>query len=332
MFCYANLENADDTTARLRASSDHWRWVAGIDDAQLAKQIRADEIDILVDLSGHTAGNRLLVFQRRPAPVQATWLGYPNTTGMSAIDYRITDAIADPPGAEPLWREALIRLEAGFLCYAPPADAPDVAPLPALSKGHVTFGSFNNLRKVTPAVIETWAKILRRIPTARLMLKARSFADTATRDRFIGAFVSHGVSAERVILRDTVASTAEHLGAYADVDIALDPFPYNGTTTTCEALWMGVPTVTLQGNRHAARVGASLLTHTGLCDWIAGNTGAYVEAAIRHAKDIQALATLRRGLRDLAAHSPLCDAPGFARRMEAAFERMVPTSAKDSGN
>ena len=327
VFCYANLENADDITARLRAASDHWRWVAGIDDAQLAAQIRADEIDILLDLSGHTAGNRLLAFQHRPAPVQVTWLGYPNTTGMTAFECRITDAIADPPGAEALWTETLIRLEAGFLCYAPPADAPEVAPLPALSRGHVTFGSFNNLRKVTPAVIEVWAEVLHAMPNARLMLKARSFADAATRDRFTAAFGRHGIAADRIILRHTVPSPAEHLGAYAEVDIALDPFPYNGTTTTCEALWMGVPTVTLRGNRHAARVGASLLTHTGLNDWIADNTDAYVEIARRHAEDIDALAGLRRGLRGMVAHSPLCDAPGFVLRMEAVFERLASARA-----
>ncbi|MEX2616720.1 MAG: tetratricopeptide repeat protein [Alphaproteobacteria bacterium] len=332
VFCYANLENPDDTTARLQAVGDHWRWVAGIDDAQLAAQIRADEIDILVDLSGHTAGNRLLAFQHRPAPIQVTWLGYPNTTGMTDIDYRITDPIADPPGAEALWTESLIRLDAGFLCYAPPSDAPEVAPLPALSRGHVTFGSFNNLRKVTPAVIEVWAKVLDAVPTARMMLKARSFADAATRDRFTAAFGMHDIAADRIMLRDTVASPSEHLGTYAEVDIALDPFPYNGTTTTCEALWMGVPTVTLRGNRHAARVGASLLTHTGLNDWIAADTDAYVKIARRQAENIDALVKLRQGLRGIARNSSLCDAPGFALHMEAAFEWMVASRAEKIGN
>ncbi len=199
-----------------------------------------------------------------------------------------------------------------------------------MSAGHITFGSFNNLRKVTPAVVKIWAQILNAVPTARLLLKARSFADPATRSRFTGAFGGHGIAADRIVLRDTVASPSEHLGAYAGVDIALDPFPYNGTTTTCEALWMGVPTVTLRGNRHAARVGASLLTQTGQHDWIAEDTDAYVSTAIHQASDIEALATLRRGLRGMLANSPLCDAAGFALRMEAAFERMASTAAGDA--
>ncbi|NKB57128.1 MAG: tetratricopeptide repeat protein [Alphaproteobacteria bacterium] len=322
IFCYANLENPDATTARLQTACDHWRWVAGLTDDQLAKRIQADGIDILVDLSGHTAGNRLLALQRKPAPIQATWLGYPNTTGLTAIDYRLTDAVADPPGAERFATETLLRLEDGFLCYQPPGDAPDVAPLPAQSAGHVTFGSFNNLRKVTPAVIAVWAEILHRAPPARLHLKARPFADHATVAHFTDVFRQHGIAAERITLRGPLSTPSDHLGAYAEMDIALDCFPYNGTTTTCEALWMGVPVVTLAGDRHAARVGASLLTRVGLEDCIAAQLDDYIGIAARLANDIEALAGLRAGMRDRLSQSSLCDGDGFRQRIEAAYEQM----------
>ncbi len=321
-FCYANLENPDETTARLREHSDNWRWVAGLNDDQLAVRIREDSIDILIDLSGHSAGNRLLTFQRRPAPVQATWLGYPNTTGLSAIDYRITDAVADPPGAETFHTESLVRLENGFLSYTPPHEAPDVTPLPAGKSGRVTFGSFNNLRKITPDVIKLWGEILRRAPTAGLLLKARSFADQATKARFIDAFEKHGINGERLVLRGSVTSPDEHLRAYADMDIALDPFPYNGTTTTCEALWMGVPVVTLAGNRHAGRVGASLLTQAGLESYIATQQDEYVSIALDLAQNVDVLSATRHALRENIKRSPLCDGAGFCSRMEAAYKNM----------
>lgn len=321
-FCYANLENPDEVTARLKDSSDHWRWVAGLDDDRLAAQIRADEIDILVDLSGHSAGNRLLVLARRPAPVQATWLGYPNTTGLEAIDYRITDAVADPPGAERHATETLLRLDQGFLCYRPPEDAPQAAAPPAVRNGYVTFGSFNNFRKITPQLLEIWSKILRNTDNARLLLKARPLADPATVVRIDSAFEANGVDPARLDLRGTVASPADHLGTYGDIDIALDPFPYNGTTTTCEALWMGVPVVTLSGNCHAGRVGASLLGQIGLREGIASDRDGYVAAAVKYAGDINRLTRLRADLRHRMAESPLCDGPGFCRRMESAFERM----------
>lgn len=322
-FCYANLQNPDDVTVRLRGLADHWRWVSGLDDDRLAAQIREDQIDILIDLSGHTAGNRLPVFQRRPAPLQASWLGYPNTTGLSAIDYRITDAVADPAGAEQHATETLMRLEGGFLSYRPPDDAPVVAPLPAQRNGFVTFGSFNNLRKVTPQAIETWSQILNAMPTSKLVLKARPFADPMTADRYRDLFAMQGIDEARLMFRGAIAAPAEHLAAYADIDIALDPFPYNGTTTTCEALWMGVAVIALRGNRHASRVGASLLTQTGLNDLICADRPAYVEAAATLAQDIDKLADRRAALRHRIASSSLCDGAGFCRRMEAAFDQMA---------
>jgi predicted O-linked N-acetylglucosamine transferase (SPINDLY family) len=309
--CYAAMENPDAVTERLEAASDQWRWVAGMDDTQLAAQIREDGIDIVVDLSGHTAGNRLLALQRRPARIQATWLGYPNTTGMSSVDYRIIDDITDPPDTVVFSTEKLAPVEDGFLCYQPPSDAPEVAPLPALSHGRVTFGSFNNLRKVTPAVIALWARVLAGVDGSRLLLKARSLGDAPT--------AQHYRDMERVELRGPVAEPAGHLDSYRDVDIALDPFPYNGTATTCEALLMGVPVVTLCGNRHAGRVGASLLTQVGLTELIAEDVDGYIETAVALATDRERLAGLRAGLRARMAASPLCDRAGFARHMEAAL-------------
>lgn len=328
-WCYASMENPDAVTGRLIALSDHWRWVAGMDDSQLAAQIRDDGIDILIDLSGHTSGNRLLTLQRRPAPVQATWLGYPNTTGMKAVDFRITDAIADPLESAVYSSEMLAHVESGFLCYQPAPDIPDVAPLPALSRSHVTFGSFNNLRKVTPSVIALWSRVLGQIPASRLLLKARSFGDQATAQHYLDKFALHGISPDRVELRGSIADTAGHLDSYRDIDIALDPFPYNGTTTTCEALLMGVPVVTLLGNRHTGRVGASLLSQVGLTDWIAENTDAYIEIARQHAAEIDPLAEMRNGLRNRLFKSPLCDAPDFARRMAQVYEHIWRTTVAD---
>lgn len=328
-YCYANLENPDSVTEHLKSLSDHWRWVAGLDDSNLLKTIRDDRIDILIDLSGHTAGNRLPVFQQKAAPVQATWLGYPNTTGLKEIAFRITDSIVDPPGAETFWTERLVRLEGGFLCYSPPPDSPPVATPPCLASGIVTFGSFNNMRKVTPDVLSVWARILNRIPNARLILKARTLADPANAERLRAAFGALGIAAHRLELRGPVDEIKDHLAAYADIDIALDPFPYNGTTTSCEALWMGVPVITYKGNRHAERVGSSILTRIGLSDWVADNVENYVETAIQKADDLEGLARIRGALRNQMLHSELCDDIGFAHRMETAFEQMIQQRAKE---
>jgi predicted O-linked N-acetylglucosamine transferase (SPINDLY family) len=284
--------------------------------------VRQDGIDILVDLAGHSGANRLMLFARKPAPVQASWLGYPNTTGIAAIDFRITDAIADPPSADALHSETLVRLADGFLCYQPPGDARSVAPLPAFAAGHVTFGSFNNLAKVTPEVVRRWATILGAVPGSRLMLKSHSFADAGTSDRYGGLFAASGIAAERLDLLPRILATEGHLASYHRIDIALDPFPYNGTTTSCEALWMGVPVVTLAGSRHAGRVGASLMSRLGLDALVAADEAAYVATAARLAGDLPALTALRDGLRERMRRSKLCDAAGFAREMEGAFLRM----------
>ncbi len=260
VFAYGRVAHEDAVTARLKGLSDHWCTTVGFSAEQLAERIRADGIDILVDLAGHMAKNDLLAFARKPAPVQVTWLGYPNTIGLAAMDYRLTDGLADPKGAEAFHRERLLRLEGGFLCYRPPVARPPVAPLPMAKAGAVTFGSFNQLAKMGDAVLATWAEILNRLPDARLALKAHALTDARLRACTLDRFADHGIAAERVELTGFLEETASHLGRYGAIDIALDPFPYNGTTTTFEALTMGVPVLTLAGQGHAGRVGGASCT------------------------------------------------------------------------
>jgi FkbM family methyltransferase len=323
VFCYAEVKRPDAVTARLQGLADHWIATVGLSDDALAERIRTDGIDILVDLAGHTGGNRLTVFARKPAPVQVTWLGYPNTTGLAAIDYRLVDAVTDPAGEADRWAsETLLRLDDGFLCYGAPPDAPEPAAPPCLDAGMVTFGSFNNPSKLSPATLDAWAMLLGRLPRARLLLKGKQFADAATRDLLLARLARRGIAAERIELAAWVPSSAAHLSCYERIDIALDPFPYNGTTTTCEALWMGVPVVTLQGDRHTGRVGASLLTRVGLTDFIAGSCERYVEIACALAGDPDRRSELRQSLRPRMASSPLCDSRAFARKMEETFRRM----------
>ena len=322
-FCYAEVAQPDATTRRLQSLSRHWLVTCGMTDAALAERIRADRIDILVDLAGHSANNRLRTFAAKPAPVQITWLGYPNTTGLKTIDYRFTDAWADPPGdPDAHHTEQLIRLPHGFLCYLAPSIAPSVSPPPAQANGHITFGSYNNLPKVTPEVVALWARILHAVPGARLILKNYSLEDPATRERYHQLFGAHGLAEEQLLLRGRHNTLAEHLGSYSDIDIALDTFPYNGTTTTCEALWMGVPVVTLAADRHAGRVGASLLNSIGLTRLIACSADSFVRIATQLANDVAELARLRSALRGRMSHSPLCDARGFARDMENTYRTL----------
>ena len=323
-FCYANVARPDAVTARLQGLADHWRNILGVGDAEVASQIRRDGIDLLVDLAGHTSGNRLTLFAYRPAPIQATWLGYPNRTGVSTIDYRLVDTITDPMGAaEPPASEQLVRLPDGFLCYQPPEGAPAPTEPPSSRNGFVTFGSFNNPSKLSLPTLKCWARILISVPGSRLLLKGQSFADTGTRDLFLERLVACGVSPECVTLLPQTATTAAHLALYDQIDIALDPFPYNGTTTSCEALWMGVPVICLRGDRHAARVGASLLTHAGLPDLIADHVDDYIGLAQALAADVMRRAALRQGLRAQLAGSKLCDARAFARKFEETCRALV---------
>jgi len=321
--CYANVAHADQVTAEFKALGHRWRDVFGLTDPQLAELIRSDGIDILVELAGHTWDNRLLAVARKPAPVQVTWLGYPNTTGLRTVDYRITDAWADPPGTtDHLHSEQLVRLPCGFSCWGPPAEAPEPSPPPAATRGAVSFGSFNFAPKITPQVIEVWAEILRRTPGARLLLKYTGLNDEGVRRATWERFERSGVSADRILLLGSTRSWREHLAQYAEVDIALDPFPYNGTTTTCEALWMGVPVVTLAGRTHAARVGVSLLNNVGLPELIADSPERYVALAVELAGDAERLARLRADLRPRMARAPLTNAALFTRTLEEAYRTM----------
>jgi len=316
IFCYADVRQPDEVTARLRASADVWRQTLGMDDEALAERIAEDGIDILVDLAGHTAGNRLRVFSAKPAPAQISWLGYPNTTGLAAMDYRFVDAITDPPGDSDAYAtEILVRLDGGFLCYLP---SPDI-PMPAPRRGRITFGSFNNPVKLTPFTLDLWARLLERVPTARLLLKGPSLGDLQVQEAFRYEFSARGIPGGRVELLGQLPDPRAHMKLYDEIDIALDPFPYNGTTTTCEALWMGVPVVTLVGDRHAARVGASLMTGVGLGDLVARTGEQFLDIAETLAGDVARRDGLRRTLRQTMEKSPLCDAPGFARRVEAAY-------------
>ncbi len=326
VFCYSNVIKPDSVTSKIRALADHWISIVGMDDQSVADQIRKDQIDILVDLAGHTADNRLLVFARKPAPVQVNWLGYPNTTGMSTIDYRLTDAIADPPGeADQLHTEKLIRLPQGFLCYQTDDPHPAVVSPPCLEQGHITFGSFNNLSKMTPDVIRTWSTILQSVPDARLVLKSKAFAHETTRTQYAQKFQQHGISPGRLELFGLIPGRGKHLALYSKIDIGLDPFPYNGTTTTCEALWMGVPVISLLGNRHAGRVSASIMHHLGLPEWVADNEDEYIEMARSLADDRQQLISLREKLRPMMLKSALMDTEGFTQSLENTYREIWQT-------
>jgi protein O-GlcNAc transferase len=323
IFCYAEVERPDAVTESIRRLVSAWRETVALDDAALRAQFRADGIDVIVDLAGHTARNRLQALAVKSAPVTATWLGYPSTTGLSSIDWRITDELADPPGAERFHTEKLWRMPNGFLCYVPAvADIPAATTPPAFHRGYVTFGSFNNPMKISSATVRAWAAILAAVPRSRLLLKAGLLNDSDLCQSIRERFAAQDIGPERIELRGFVADPAVHLKSYGEIDVALDPFPYNGTTTTCEALWMGVPVLTLIGDRHAGRVGFDLVSRVGLEDLAARDPDAYVAAAIDLAQDQSRLAWLRRELRERMRASPLCDAAGFARAFEDALRRM----------
>ncbi|HEY4184097.1 MAG TPA: tetratricopeptide repeat protein [Polyangia bacterium] len=323
VFCYSSTV-PDAVTARIRTQADEWRETRHLTDAALAELVARDQIDILVDLAGHTAENRLQAFARRPAPVQVSYCGYPGTTGLSAIGWRLTDATADPQGdSDPHYAERLWRLPNGFLCYQPEvADLAPAGPPPALAWGMVTFGSFNNLSKLNDGVLDLWAEVLSAVPSSRLLLKCRGLGDDGPRERVWGRFAAHGIAPERITVAPYTATRLEHLAVYGEVDIGLDSFPYNGTTTTCEAMWMGVPVVTLRGSAHPGRVGPSLMTRVGLSDLVAATPEAYVRTCARLAADLGGLAELRAGMRARVAGAPLGTPALMARDIEAAFRGM----------
>lgn len=331
IFCYHNLLVQDEMTERMKAHANNWRNIVGMSDEKVVELIHEDEIDILVDLIGHTRSNRILVFARKPAPIQVTWLGYPNTTGLSTMDYRIVDNFTDPPGmTEEFNTENLIRLPGCFLCYLPDKNSPDVMKLPAHTKGYVTFGTFNTLAKVSPETIILWSKILKRIPNSKLIMKTQSLSDQATHQYLKNQFLQHGVTEERLELLSWVSSFQEHLEIYNRIDIVLDTFPYNGTTNTCEAMWMGVPVVTLEGNTHVSRVGVSLLSNVGLTDLIAKTQDEYIEKSVQLANDIEKLHLLRERLRGMMTRSPLTDSKQFTINLENFYRQMWETYCKST--
>lgn len=315
--CYADVAKTDAMTEQVRAVADVWRPVAGMPGVQLANRIREDKIDILVDLSGHTSGNRLPVFARRPAPIQISWLGYPDTTGLPTMQYRFTDPLADPVGEpQSLTTETLIRIEPCAWCYQPPDDSPPIDRKPS---DVIRFGSFNALAKVSDESIRLWAKVLEAVPNAKMVVKAIPLTDAGTLKSVRERLCSLGLPEHRLETRPPNNTHREHLGAYNEIDIALDTFPYHGTTTTCEALWMGVPVITLAGRSHASRVGVSLLNAVGLSDLIAHSAEEYITSAASLAGDRHRLDALHQSLRQRLQSSVLMDGQRLARSVEQQY-------------
>lgn len=321
--CYSDVPGHahDATTDRLHGYADVWRDTTALDNEQFASVVRDDQIDVLVDLTGHiSGGKRMLLFARKPAPIQVTYIGYQNTTGMAAMDYRLTDAYSDPPGmADAVHTEQLVRLPATFFCYRPSPDAPDVGPLPAQAAGHVTFGSVNAFNKVTPEVLHTWGEILLRVPNSRLIIRADM--TESLRGRLLDAFAQQGIDSERLELVNRLPRLL-YLELIKRMDVALDPFPFNGHTTTCDCLWQGVPVITLSGDRYASRFGGSGLKTLGLDELITDSRAAYIETAAALAGNVEHLAQLRSTLRERMAGSALLDFASFTRNLEAAYRQM----------
>ncbi|MBY4834197.1 O-linked N-acetylglucosamine transferase, SPINDLY family protein [Burkholderia dolosa] len=323
---YATQSAEDDTTAALKRHFALWRDITALDDRAAAALIADDRIDVLVDLSGHTALNRLPLFAWKPAPVQATWLGYFATTGIAEIDYVIGDRHVLPDDEASHFVERPWRLPDSYLCFTPPDQPLEVGPLPAERNGFVTFGCLNNANKIGAPVVALWARVLHAVPGARLLLKSAQLDEAALRDGLSARFAAHGIGAERLLLRGGSKRLA-HIGTFNDIDIVLDPFPYPGGTTSMEGLWMGAPFVTRRGDRFLSHIGESILHTLGMPEWIAHDDADYVAKAAAFARDLSKLAAVRAGLRERLLRSPLCDARRFARHLEAAFVQMFEAAA-----
>lgn len=331
-FLYSQRDSTmqDDALSReFRAAvgEDRWRWIPKLSARQLFDQIREDKIDILVDLGGHTTGNRIEVFGMRAAPVQVSWLGYPHSTGMPTIDYRISDAIIDPEGESEQWStEKIVRLPHGFHSIRMPEGLPEPSAPPCVTNGYLTFGSFNNVNKIGNHTIEMWASLLSEIPDARLMLKHRTMNAFENREGIRSLFAFFGVDPQRLRFVGTTPGRDQHFAMYSQMDIALDPLGYNGTTTTCEALYMGVPVLTLPGRKHASRVSASLLHRVGLDAWVAKDKEHFLKIGSYAARNFDKLTERRARLRRDFLNSPLNDGQGLARELEKAFRKMWHTA------
>ena len=319
IYCYSNNQFSDNITVKIKLLSKKWTEIFDKSDNEVFDIIVNDKIDILVDLSGHTNGNRLIVFAKKPAPIQITWLGYPNTTGLSSIDYRFTDMITDPIGqTEKYYSENLYRLPNNFLCFTGEEETVLTREIPFIRNNYITFGSFNNFSKITDETIKIWSSILNIIPNSRLVLKTSR--ENLEFNRFIKLFSNEGVEKKRIDYINRISNYQDHLELYNKIDIALDTFPYNGTTTTFEALWMGVPVITKKGNSHVSSVGASVLINIGLQNFIAKDLNQYIDVAKRNSTDINYLKTLRLSLRDNLKKSSLCDGLSFAKDIEEAYK------------
>ncbi|HEY0833253.1 MAG TPA: tetratricopeptide repeat protein [Azospirillum sp.] len=319
--CYSNHDACDAMTERLRGAASLWRTVTRLSDEALAAQVRADGIDVLVDLSGHSAGNRLRAFARRPAPVQVSAWGHVTGTGMAAMDALFADAVVVAAEDRGLFAETVVDLPC-MLCCEPPVNAPAAAPLPpAMGDGVVTFGSLNKLSKVSDEALALWCRILRAVPESRLLIKFAGLEEPSVRARLTGFAAARGVAADRLLLLGRTGR-AEHMATYGRVDIALDPFPQNGGVTTMEALWMGVPVLALLGRTLPGRIGAAILTATGCPDWIAGSEEDYLHLAVERAADVEELRRLRGVLRARVATSPVGDTAAYTRAVEDAYRRL----------
>ncbi len=318
-YCYANVKVPDKYSQRIANFSTKWQSILQLSDIEAAELIRRDKIDILIDLGGHTADNRLQIFCLKPAPLQVSWLGYPDTTGLQAMDYRIADEYTEPEGAEKYSSEKLIRLPGGFHCYSAFIDSPEVVPPPSLKQGYVTFGSFNNFAKCSPETIFLWSEILKNVPGSKMILKALSLGDKYVQELAYKSFESFGIERERITMIPRTKGLREHFENYNSIDIALDTYPYNGTTTTCEAMWMGLPVVSFYGPNHASRVGLSLLSHIGLQQLAASTPEEYVNKAVALAAEIDIRTELRTTMRQRLVNSPILNADHFARKFEAAM-------------
>lgn len=322
VFLFSNVSRPDEITGRIKAQAENWLSIAGRNDDEVADEIRRNKIDILVDLTGHTGEGRLLLFARKPAQVQVTWLGYVNTTGLAAYDYFLADATSVPVGDDELYTESVFRLPRCFFCYQPPGTDLPVGESPVNHVGRITYGSLNNLVKINPQVIDLWAQILKKSENSHLVMVNKQFADDNVRNRYMEKFVSRDIGEERIEMIPGLPH-ADFLAVHNKIDIALDPFPFNGLFTSCDSLRMGVPVITLRGRNFAGRMGASLMTSMGLQELVAENRQDYVQKAVSLAEDINRLNALRKTTRQRLYESPVCDIPQFVGSLESAYFKML---------
>ena len=321
VYCYYTCPVTEDRTLCFKEVADVWRDVAAASSTQLAEQINADKIDILIDLCGHTRGNSMMTFLAKPAPLQISWIGYTFSTGLQAIDYFISDEIATPKGSELNFSERVLKLPASFLCYSPHDNLPAVAHTPALTNGYITFGLFGNIAKLNADTAKLYADVMLAIPHSRLVIQSSAAHDEAASAAVLDMFARQGITEDRLWLRLKTDIPEEYLASFNEIDVLLDWHPFNGETITCNALSMGVPVISLYGDSHRSRAGLSILTAIGRSDWAAGNHAEFVAIALRLVSSIDKLNDIRQSLRAEFLQSPVCDAHGFSRDLERAYRK-----------